>query len=212
MPSSLSSQTISFFTTDNVKLEADIYPAQNPWCVLAHGKAYDKNAWKPLAVDMQQWGWTVLAPNFRGYGLSERGDNASYDQDILASIAYARRERANPIVLLGASLGGIAVIAALAETEKPVDAVIWLSPAGGEEYLPLLANKAAHGLLLFSENEAYAAPAREIASHPPFPISTRSWPGSLHAHQLLNDPDSGPEVRTVIQDFLASLYNPMRHA
>ncbi|WP_158006104.1 hypothetical protein [Acidithiobacillus thiooxidans] len=34
MPSSLSSQTISFCTADSVKLEADIYPAQNPWCVL----------------------------------------------------------------------------------------------------------------------------------------------------------------------------------
>ncbi len=205
MVSMSSSQTISFCTTDGLKLEADIYPARNPWCVLAHGKAYDKNAWKPLAMDMQQWGWTALTPNFMGYGQSEQGDITRYDQDILASISYACTQHANPIILMGASMGGVAVLAALAKIEVPIEAVILLSPAGGTEYLPLLKNKAKHGLLLFSGNEVYAGPAREIAAHPPFPLFSRDWPGTLHAHELLYDPITGPEARTVIKDFMTNL-------
>ncbi|WP_414041463.1 alpha/beta hydrolase [Acidithiobacillus sp. M4-SHS-6] len=198
----LSSQAIFFSTADKVRLEADIYPTRHPWCVLAHGKKYDKNSWQALATEMQGWGWTALAPNFRGYGQSELGDGSRYDQDILASISFARSEHARPIVLLGASMGGEAVLAALAESDLPVDAVILLSPAGGTEYLPRLAGKVSCGLLLFSENEAYADPARVIAGHSPFPILVRRWPGNLHAHHLLDDPDLGPEVRSAIGDFL----------
>ncbi|MHB0872956.1 MAG: alpha/beta hydrolase [Acidithiobacillus ferrooxidans] len=203
MSAHLPSQVMTLTTSDGLKLEADVYPTHRPWCILAHGKAYDKSAWNHLAADMQQWGWTVLAPNFRGYGHSEQGNGSRYDQDILASIAFARSKHAEPLVLLGASMGGIAILAALAGNDVIVDGVVLLSPAGGIEYLPHLSGKASRGLLLFSENEAYVAPAREIAAHPPFPIYVRMWSGDLHAHKLLDNPQSGSEVRAVIRNFLA---------
>ncbi|MFA7496969.1 MAG: alpha/beta fold hydrolase [Acidithiobacillus sp.] len=189
-------------TTDGITLEADLYPGPRPYCILAHGKAYDKTAWKDLATEMQDWGWTSLALNFRGYGQSERGDGTAYEQDILAGLAFARSQEAKPLVLFGASMGGAAILSALTKDPGFVDAIILLSPAGGSEHLSTLTGHVGRGLLLYSQDDTFAGMAQDVANHAPFPLCVRQWPGDLHAHKLLNSSQRGPEVKTSIREFL----------
>lgn len=197
-------QDISITTEDGLHLEVDLYPAPQPCCILAHGSAYNKDVWKMLASSLQCWGWMALALNFRGYGQSG-GIGPHYERDILACLDYARSLTSGPIVLLGASMGGGAVLHALAQSTEAVDGVILLSPAGGVEHLPALKGKARLGLLLFSNEEAYVSIAQGIAAHPPFPLWVQSWDGQRHAHKLLDDPLTGPELYSAIGTFLSKL-------
>ncbi|MEY2341578.1 alpha/beta hydrolase [Acidithiobacillus sp. IBUN Pt1247-S3] len=189
-------------TADHVTIEADWYPASQPCCILAHGKAYEKGAWQDLAGHLQDWGWSSIAVNFRGYGASERGDGTSFDQDLVAAINYASARQAKPLVLLGASMGGAVVLKALATSETSIDAAVLLSPAGGAEYMAAVAGKISSLQLLFSRNEEYAAIARDIALRSPCLTWLRQWPGILHAHRLLDDPHTGSAVRECIHSYL----------
>lgn len=166
------------------------------------GHGFRKGAWRGLAAHLQDWGWSAIALNFRGYGASEQGDAASIEQDLLAAIAFARARHAKPLVLLGASMGGAIVLKALAKSDSGVDAAILLSPAGGVEYLADLEGKISSLQLLFSRNEEYATIARDIALRSPCLTWLRQWPGNMHAHQLLDDPHTGSAVRECIHGYL----------
>jgi alpha-beta hydrolase superfamily lysophospholipase len=74
--------------------------------------------------------FTTFAVDLRGHGTSEGlctyGDREALDVD--AVVRLARRERDEPVVALGVSMGGVAVIrSAAAEDAEPVDAVVAVS-------------------------------------------------------------------------------------
>jgi hypothetical protein len=100
-------------------------------------------------------------------------------------------------------MGGTAVLRALPGLDKAADTVILLSPAGLPEDFGALRSKARRALLLYSEDEAFAENCRLLAEHLPFPLTVHTWPGRLHAHHLLDDAHTGPDVRTTILQFIA---------
>ncbi|MDD3760483.1 MAG: alpha/beta hydrolase [Acidithiobacillus sp.] len=194
------------FSSDHLFLEADLYEGGCDWLILIHGKAYDKEVWKHSLIlhPIVQAGWSVLAPNLRGYGASESGDSF-YEKDVLGAIQFAETHKAERVVILGASMGGTAALKALAQLEQPLAGVILVSPAGHPDSFSQLTNKAKRALLLYSDDEAYADNCRLVREQLPLPLATHTWPGRLHAHQLLDDPSYGPEVTNWIVRFLASI-------
>ncbi len=207
-PASMAPALAHFSTSDHILLEADLYESKPSWLILVHGKAYNKEIWKHgLAPAIVQAGWTVLAPNLRGYGTSQPGAPL-YERDVLAAVNFARDQGARQLVVLGASMGGTALIKALALLDKPITAAILLSPAGQPSDYHLLRGKARQGLLLYSEEEAYADNCRHVMEQIPFPLEVHTWPGILHAHQLLESASSGSQAQDWILDFLTRVAGP----
>ena len=66
-------QGTSFQTSDGAKIHGNLYPGGDHAVVLAHGGVFNKESWKPLAMELSSSGLTVLAIDFRGYGRSTEG-------------------------------------------------------------------------------------------------------------------------------------------
>src|SRR5205823_7354319 len=123
---------ISFATADGGTIVADAYgEGGGDGVVLAHGSAFDKESWRPLAEQLAAKGYRVLAIDFRGWGKSTAG--AAKDalfEDLLAAVRYLHRGGAARVSLVGASMGGGAAAQAAARAAPgEIDRLVLLSPA-----------------------------------------------------------------------------------
>jgi len=113
-----SPKTVSFSTRDGGEIQADLYGEGEHAVVLAHGKVFDKESWRPLASHLSGQGLQVLALDFRGYGNSTPGgEEGSLWLDVAAAAGFLRHRGARRVSALGASMGGGAV--ARASVEAP---------------------------------------------------------------------------------------------
>ena len=112
---------------DDIALAADAYgPDDGPPVLLFHGGGQTRHAWDGTARLLGDKGWRATTVDLRGHGDS---DWAAADQDGPYSLdAFAADVRAvaavqpRPPVLIGASLGGLSSLVAIAEAAVP-DAV-----------------------------------------------------------------------------------------
>ena len=114
-------------TADGERLHAWRLPAESPRAhvVYFHGNGGNLSVWAPILVRLQHRGYSVLAVDYRGYGLSTgRPSERGLYRDVDAVIEYAWRDRDGrvPIVYWGRSLG--TAMAAHAASVKPPDRVI----------------------------------------------------------------------------------------
>ena len=122
------SKEVSFGTTDGGTVFADLYAASSPDAVgLAHGAAFDKASWAPLATWLAARGHQVLAVDFRGYGRSTAGaDSQALFEDVLAAVRYLHTHGVARVSVLGASMGGGAVAeAAVRAAPGEIDPKSW---------------------------------------------------------------------------------------
>jgi len=138
--------------------------------VLAHEYESDACNWLPYAKTLAQKGYTTLAFDFAGYGASDLANGTqSTVADVEAAAAYLRAHGAKKIVLMGASMGGNAVLAATKDVHPA--AVVSLSAPrtfngvsvdGADVTAPVLyvAGK-------YDSGGSFAADARSMASATP---------------------------------------------
>lgn len=114
-------------TADGERLHAWSLPADSlrAHIIYFHGNGGNLSVWAPILVRLQHRGYSVLAVDFRGYGLStgrpsERG--LYRDVDAVLDHVWRDRDRRAPIVYWGRSLG--AAMAAYAASVRPPDRVI----------------------------------------------------------------------------------------
>ena len=101
--------------------------------MLAHQYGGDLCQWVPYAKRLASMGYTALAFDLRGFGRSQKryGDALiRYDRDVVAAAKLARGLGARKVILVGASLGANAVVAAGAAITPPVDGLVSLSAPG----------------------------------------------------------------------------------
>lgn len=101
-------------------LEALTLGAGRVGIVMAHELGEDLCQWKPYAESLAK----------RGYRVVTFSQGANLRAGVVAAAGELRREGAGRIMLVGASIGGTAVLAAAAVIKPPVAAVVDLSGPG----------------------------------------------------------------------------------
>jgi len=122
-----------------VRLVADAYGApDSPPALLLHGGGQTRHAWGTTASVLADHGWRAYTVDLRGHGDSEWPADGDYSLDAFAADIRAMVATLPEIpVLVGASLGGISSLVAIAESPDPiaralvlVDVAPRMEPAG----------------------------------------------------------------------------------
>jgi pimeloyl-ACP methyl ester carboxylesterase len=114
--------------SDSETLQADLYgalPAARA-AILCHGQSWDASGWREIAPQLVARGVPALALNFRGYdGSTGRTGKWSTVTDVAAAKAWLRQQGAKEIALVGASMGGHAVLGS--SFEGDIECVVSIS-------------------------------------------------------------------------------------
>ncbi len=121
-------QTVEFRGDKDLALVADEWnrgapaAAERPTILMLHGGGQNRFSWKNTGQVLAEAGFHVVALDARGHGDSDRAPNGEYTVDTLcADVLLVLEQIDRPVVLIGASMGGLTGIA-VAEKAGP-DAV-----------------------------------------------------------------------------------------
>ncbi len=108
----------------DLTLAADAYgPVDGPPVVLFHGGGQTRHAWDGTARLLGDKGWRATTVDLRGHGDSDwAGPGAGYSLDeFAADVRAVAAAQPRPPVLIGASLGGLSSLVAIAEAPPGVN-------------------------------------------------------------------------------------------
>ncbi len=140
--------TVSFRSTDGVKVTADWYPvsSENPVILLCHQNGYSRGEFSEIATRLNQFGFNCLAVDLRVGGEVNGVNNetaeaakkmepvlADAERDIVAAVDYLNVRYKSPLIILGSSYSASLALKVAAQNEK-VAAVAVFSP--GEYFDP----------------------------------------------------------------------------
>jgi pimeloyl-ACP methyl ester carboxylesterase len=108
---------IEFAGRDGNRLAADVAgDPLHPPVVLLHGGGQTRHSWGTTLTALAATGWCAYAVDLRGHGESEWAADGDYTLDAFAGDVVAiARALDEPPALVGASLGGLASLAAIGE-------------------------------------------------------------------------------------------------
>jgi pimeloyl-ACP methyl ester carboxylesterase len=82
--------------------------ADKPTILMLHGGGQNRHSWKNTGQILADHGFHVIALDSRGHGDSDRSPNADYDVETLtADVMHVLGAIARPVILIGASMGGL---------------------------------------------------------------------------------------------------------
>lgn len=199
---------ISFATVDGGEIVADIYGVGDSAVVLAHGGRFNKESWTRQARELSIAGFQVMAIDFRGYGQSrgpgqEEVLSAPLHLDILAGVSYLRTNGAKIVSVVGASMGGSAAAAAVAEKPNAIDRLVLL---GSTPSCPAKDLKCSKLYIMTSDDTSGSGPRLPALlrhfEQVPGPKELMIPSGSSHA-QFMFDDTIGHRVMADIIRFLS---------
>lgn len=135
---------VHFRAADGTKLAGLRFGKSQTAVVFAHELRGGACQWMPYARQLAAKGYLTLAFDFRGYGSSQTrtgGAKWRLPMDVNAAAKEARKLGAKHVILVGASMGGTAVLTAAPNLQPPVNAVVSLS--GPAEFGRMKADAAA---------------------------------------------------------------------
>jgi pimeloyl-ACP methyl ester carboxylesterase len=121
---------VHFKAADGTRLAGLHFGKGQTAVVFAHELGGGACQWMPYARQLAAKGYLTLAFDFRGYGSSQtRTGSAKWrlPMDVNAAAKEARKLGAKRVILVGASMGGTAVLTAAPNVAPPVNAVVSLS-------------------------------------------------------------------------------------
>jgi pimeloyl-ACP methyl ester carboxylesterase len=193
-------ELVNFDTGDGGKIEASFFHASNSKAVVfAHGAVFNKESWYVLAEAFQRRGISALPLDFRGYGNSTPGTTTKKMYDILGAISYLKEKGFTDINIVGASMGGAAVLAALNNNSIPIAKVVLLAPAGG----PAITSATTGKLFVVAESESTFSGIMAIFKASTEPKQIKIYPGNTHAQHLFKT-DVSEELIELITSFITT--------
>jgi pimeloyl-ACP methyl ester carboxylesterase len=121
-PTAAAARAVEFVLSAGVSLRGDAWgdPARPP-VLLLHGGGQTRHAWAGTAEALGAQGWYAIALDLRGHGDSDWHPDGDYGFQTFANdVREVARQIGRPIVLVGASLGGVASLLAVHESEPPI--------------------------------------------------------------------------------------------
>jgi pimeloyl-ACP methyl ester carboxylesterase len=110
-------QTVEFRGTNELTLVGDEWnrgaesAGDRPTILMLHGGGQNRFSWKNTGQVLADHGFHVIALDARGHGDSDRAPDADYTVDALSADVLAVLEQiGRPVVLIGASMGGLTSI------------------------------------------------------------------------------------------------------
>lgn len=107
-------QTVEFSGVDGITLVADEWnrgadaAADRPTILMLHGGGQNRFSWKNTGQMLAGQGFHVVALDARGHGDSDRAPEADYAIETLTTdVMHVLEEIGRPVVLIGASMGGL---------------------------------------------------------------------------------------------------------
>jgi len=120
--------TVTIEAADGLQLKADEWgdPSQ-PAVLMCHGAGQNRYAWKSSAELLSREGWFVVTLDARGHGDSDWSFEQRYDTEDLGRDIIAVLDRFDtPPAIVGASMGGMASLAAQRASEQQLFAAVIL--------------------------------------------------------------------------------------
>jgi pimeloyl-ACP methyl ester carboxylesterase len=110
---SSSPRTVEFAGVDGITLVADEWnreadAAGRPTILMLHGGGQNRFSWKNTGQILADEGFHVVALDSRGHGDSDRAPGANYAiETLMADVLHVLDAIGGPVVLIGASMGGL---------------------------------------------------------------------------------------------------------
>jgi esterase/lipase len=203
---------VTFPAEDGVPLEGRVFGSGTTAVVLSNMGDNDPGPWQLFAPLLAERGYLVLSYSFRYPKRTDRFTEAMATgtvPDLLGAVAYVRGVGATDIVLIGASLGGIAVGKVAGETGAAA-VVVLSSPQDLAEYGLIvtpaeLAAMTAPKLFIASVQDTNARfeDTRNYFENAPEPKQFHSFPGSTHG-VLVFATDRGDALRELLLTFVTT--------
>jgi pimeloyl-ACP methyl ester carboxylesterase len=171
--------------------------------ILCHGQSWEASGWRDIAAQFVERDVPALAINFRGYGGSTgKTGKWSTVADLAAAKAWLKQQGAREIALVGASMGGHAVLGS--SFEHDVESVVSISApveAIGDDLSKKVSGRK---LFICATEDSYGAAAHvlhtfEVCAAPKMLLMVD---GAEHSRALLAGPH-GADVTAATLDFVA---------
>jgi pimeloyl-ACP methyl ester carboxylesterase len=202
-----------FFAADGTKLVGHRFGKGTTAVILAHQSEGSLCDWLPYARRLATRGYFVFPIDFRGYGFSQlRTGRAAnrYAADLAAAVKAMRRLGKKKVILVGASMGGIASLVAAANVAPPVDGVVSISAPA--RFRGLDAVKTAPRLRVpvlsvaaeDDDSAGYDFSADAEAIHAATAATDKRLellPGALHGIALVG---GSPRAKSLVEEFLGA--------
>jgi len=179
--------------------------------VLAHESRSSLCKWVPYARRLAAQGYRVFAFDFRSHGRSQRvglRQSQRISADVTAATKYVRARGATKVFLVGASMGGAAVLVSATSVRPPVEGVIALSAPlsfSGADAESAVGRLQTPVLFLAAEEDGgggFAMFARTLFEGAASSDKTLEvLPGTIHGVGLVS---SAGRARDLVEEFLRS--------
>ena len=228
------SARVSFPAPDGPTVIGRLWRGGSVGVILAHGHSpgIGQAGWVPFPAHLHDRGYTVLTFNFRGFCDSvecspSELDYTSYWSDVVGAVDFVRSTGVESVVLVGASMGGIAVLRAVSTPGVEVDGVVSLAtPQWPSRYYPQeppendvaperLAAISEPVLFVAGEEDVdfaadFAADARSMHGAATGPAELLLVPSGRHSSELVTEaaPEVVEQTRAAIVAFIEARTEP----